>query len=62
MYMSGEVSPVKAIYMWHQNADGSTDPEPQEEERYVTLGTGDLLPEVSSSRRRAFWVMVRYCL
>ncbi|MDD3941536.1 MAG: YjzC family protein [Sphaerochaetaceae bacterium] len=57
---TGRKSEHFAEYVWVSYADGTQEPEPQEDEMRITVGIGEHLPVVISSGKAALWRMSAY--
>ncbi len=60
IYETGRKSEHYAEYVWVSYADGTQEPEPQEDETRITLRIGEILPGVISSGKDALWRMTAY--
>lgn len=59
-YKTCEESPDDANYKWVEYTDGTTYPEPTEEEKYITLEKGEHFPPIRSCNKGAIWEMTSY--
>ena len=60
LYKTGENSPAHAHYEWAKYTDETRSPSPTDEEKKITLETGEKFPPINSCDKGAWWEMVAY--
>jgi hypothetical protein len=60
IYETGRKSEYYADYIWVSYADGTHEPEPQEDEKRIILRIGETLSGIGSSGKDALWIMTAY--
>jgi hypothetical protein len=54
-YKSGDECETGGTYVFDGYTDGTSEPEPTEEEREIELEEGDTFPPIRSGRKGAWW-------